>query len=86
MESKQVNPTLKKFSIISAKQAVGAIVGNAALGMMLPQVFNFHDLPHVLAFLKATAGFVIAAEAKVWLPKLLAWVNSPTNGDASATP
>lgn len=73
-----MNPTLKKFLVISAKQAVGALVGNAALGTMLPSVFNFHDVSHALAFLKATGGFVLAAEAKVWLPKLLEWVNSPS--------
>jgi hypothetical protein len=69
MESDQVNPKLAKFLVISAKQAVGALVGNAALGTMLPQVFNFHDPAHALAFLKATGGFILAAEAKVWLPK-----------------
>jgi hypothetical protein len=75
-----INKTLSKVLVISLKQAVGALVGNAALGTMLPQVFNFHDPSHALAFLKATGGFILAAEAKVWLPKLLTWVNSPTNG------
>ena len=75
-----MNPTLKKFLVITMKQAVGALIGNTALNAMFPTVFNFHDTAHLLAFAKATLGFVLAAEAKVWLPKLLQWVNSPTNG------
>jgi hypothetical protein len=76
-----MNPAIRKILVISAKQAVGALVGNATLAALLPSVFNFHDPAALLAFAKATLGFVIAAEAKVWLPKILQWVNSPTNGD-----
>lgn len=75
-----MNPKLRVFLIISAKQALGAIIGNSALMAMLPATFNFHDVHGWLAIGKATLGFVMAAEAKVWGPKLLAWVNSPTNG------
>ena len=75
-----MNPTLKRFLIVSAKQAVGAVVGNSALAAMFPHTFNLHDWAGLLAFAKATLGFVLAAEAKVWLPKLLLWANSPTNG------
>jgi hypothetical protein len=72
---------MKIFLTICAKQAVGAIVGNAALWALLPSTFNPHDLSGWINFGKATIGFVAAAEGKVWIPKLLAWVNSPTPGE-----
>jgi hypothetical protein len=81
-----MNPKLKKFLIISAKQAVGAVIGNATLAALLPGTFNFHDWSSLLPFLKSTAALVFAAESKVWLPKLLAWVNSPTNGEGPFVP
>ena len=75
-----MSPKLKAFLIISAKQAVGAVIGNATLYALLPHTFNFHDIAGWTAFASATASFVLAAEAKVWLPKLLIWANSPTPG------
>lgn len=75
-----MNPLLKKFLIISGKQAVGVLFGNAALAAALPKVFNFHDAAGLIAFAKLTGTLVLAAEAKVWIPKLLSWANSPTNG------
>lgn len=75
-----MNATLKKFLIISAKQAIGAVTGNATLGTLFPKIFNFHDAAGLIAFAKATGALVLAAEAKVWIPKLLQWANSPTNG------
>lgn len=73
-----MNPKFRSFLIVSAKQAVGAVVGNTALMAMLPATFNFHDHVAMLNILKATLGFVLAAEAKVWVPKIVIWVNSPT--------
>jgi hypothetical protein len=73
-----MSPKLKTFLIICAKHAVGAVIGNATLATLLPKTFNAHDL---LAFAYSTLGFIAAAEGKVWIPKLLAWVNSPTPGE-----
>lgn len=75
-----MNASVKSMLIISAKQAVGAVVGNSALLAMLPHTFNFHDVTGMIAVVKATVGFILASEAKVWVPKLLQWVNSPTVG------
>lgn len=76
-----MNPSVRNVLLISAKQAVGAIIGNAALAALLPGVFNLHDPAHALAFLKSTLAIVAGAEAKVWVPRILLWVNSPTNGE-----
>jgi hypothetical protein len=70
-----MNPKIKSFLVISSKQAVGAVLGNSVLLALLPQTFNFHDM---LPLAKSTLGFIVAAEGKVWLPKLANWVNSPT--------
>jgi hypothetical protein len=71
---------MKRFLVISAKQAVGAVVGNTALAALFPHTFHLHDWTGIAAFAKAALAFVAAAEAKVWLPKLLQWANSATNG------
>ncbi len=75
-----MNAVVKKVLIISAKQAVGALVGNSALAAMFPAVFHWHSAAGLIAIGKASLGFIAAAEAKVWIPKILLWVNSPTNG------
>lgn len=75
-----MNPIFKAILVISAKQALGAVIGNGTLMALMPKTFNFHDPAGTLALLKATAAVVLAAEGKVWIPRLLKWVNSPTTG------
>jgi len=75
-----LSPQVKAFLIISAKQAVGVLVGNSALWALMPATFNFHDWKGLSNFLLSAVSLVIAAEGKVWIPKLLAWANSPTDG------
>ena len=76
-----MSPKWKTFLTICAKQAVGALIGNSALWALMPQTFNPHDLAGWIAFGKATVGFIAAKEGAVWIPKLTAWVNSPTPGE-----
>lgn len=76
-----MNATLRKVLVISGKQAIGALLGNGVLAGLLPHTFNFHDKAGMMAFATSTLSLVLAAEGKVWIPKLLAWANSPTNGD-----
>jgi hypothetical protein len=73
-----MNLKLKAFLIISLKQALGAIIGNSTLMALFPQTFNLHDWSALIPFIKSTLAFVLAAEAKVWIPKVLNWINSPT--------
>jgi hypothetical protein len=73
-----MNPKMKAFLTISAKQAVGAILGNTVLLALLPKTFNLHDWSSIRPLLSSTLGFIVAAEGKVWIPKLANWVNSPT--------
>lgn len=68
-----MNPKLKAILINSAKQAVNAVLTNAGLMTMFSQTFNFHDPAHALNLLKAAGAAIVAREATIWLPKLLAW-------------
>jgi hypothetical protein len=75
-----LSPKVKALLIISAKQAVGAVMGNSALWALMPTTFNFHDTAGWSHFGLATLSFIWAAEGKVWIPKLYTWINSPTPG------
>lgn len=77
-----MNPTVKKYLIVAAKQAVNAILTNAGLAAMLPSVFNLHNPAGMVAIAKAAGVAVVTREAMVWGPKLLAWSNS--NGDQAS--
>lgn len=74
-----MNATLKKVLIISAKHAVNALLTNAALAGLLPNIFNFHSPAGLLAFGKAALGVVAAREATIWLPVVLKWTQENLN-------
>lgn len=74
-----MNQTFKKVLIISAKHAVNAILTNAALAELLPNIFNFHSSAGLLAFGKAALATVAAREASVWLPVVLKWTQENLN-------
>jgi len=80
-----LNPKLKFFLIVSAKQAVGVVLGNSGLMAAFPNLFNFHDRAGIIAILKATAIIIATAEGKVWIPKLAEWAASPTLPPAGDT-
>jgi len=68
-----MNPTVKRVLIVAAKNAVNALL------VTLPPVVHFGHLnraglEHVLWI---AGSAVLAREASVWVPKLLAWSVSP---------
>ena len=76
----QTHPKWKAALEISAKQAVRAVIGNTVLSQMLPGVFHFHNAAGMWNFGKAAFAIMFAAECQAWIPKLYAWMNSPTPG------
>lgn len=76
-----LHPAVKSFLIISAKNAVFAILTNSALMIQWHSIFNFDNWPGVWAVFRATASVIAAREGLVWLPKLLKW--SQTGADAN---
>lgn len=79
-----MNSKLRSILIISAKNAVNAILTNAALMATMGQWFHLHSRSGLYHVLDATLCTVIGREALVWIPKLLAWSQSDTNGQAKA--
>lgn len=73
-----LNPAVRSTIVISIKAALGAILGNTILINTMHDTFNTGTHAGLINLLKATVAIVGAAESKVWLPKLMAWVNSPT--------
>lgn len=76
-----MNATLRKVLIVTLKNAIRAVLMNVGAWGIDPDHFNvitMAGLKHI-GLLALTA--VASAEAVYWVPKLLAWANSPTNGD-----
>ena len=71
-----LNPTLKAILTVSLKNAVNAILTNAGLMTMMHGEFNFYSSNGWWNLLKATGTVVIAREAMVWGPKIIAWTTS----------
>lgn len=71
-----MNPKLKTFLIISAKNAVNALLTNTGAWLIVPKDFNLHNLAGLdhIALLALTT--ILAREGTVWIPKILAWSQS----------
>jgi len=74
-----MNSKLKIFLTIVAKNAVNAVITNAALMALLPTVFEIHNADGWWNILKLTAGVVGGRELAVWGPVVLRW--SKTKAD-----
>lgn len=75
---------LKSFLVISAKNALNAVLTNAAL---MTTFHNWGQLSTKAGWISigwTTLSVVGAREATVWLPKILAWSTSPTE-DGNST-
>lgn len=73
-----MNPKLRSFLIVFAKQAIIGASTTIAVVWQDPEKFNLNHvagLEHVGLTIAAAVG---AREAMVWGPRLLAWANSPT--------
>lgn len=68
-----MNPTLKNILIISAKNAVNAVLTNSALMAMMSETFNLHSWDGVKHILMAAGSVIGSREAMIWIPKLLRW-------------
>lgn len=79
-----MHPKLKSFLIVCAKNAVNAILTNAALMALIHDQFNFANHSGWVHVLKAAGAAVAAREALVWGPKLLAWSTSGQEQTSSA--
>jgi hypothetical protein len=74
-----MNPRVHSFLMVSLKQAVNAILTNAAASQIWPHLFDIHTRSGWLPILKLIGTIVGARELMVWTPKVLAW--SQSNGD-----
>lgn len=71
-----MSPKLKAFLVISAKQAV-----NAVIVQIIPMIFdngqfNVHSASGLEHIGMLAISAILAKESSVWLPKLLAWSQS----------
>lgn len=77
-----MNPVLKQILIISAKNALNAVL------VTIPPAYHFHHLnraglEHILWVF---ASAVVAREVVIWGPKLMTWSSSPTPPGPPASP
>jgi len=71
-----MNPAVKQFLIVFAKQAVIGASTTVSAVWQAPATFNLntiHGWEHIGLLMLGAVG---AREAMVWGPKLLAWANS----------
>lgn len=73
-----MNATLKSILVVSAKQAVNAILTNAAVTALFPQFMQWGHTAFWYNVGKVALAAVASREAMFWAPKLLAW--SQSNG------
>lgn len=71
-----MNPKLKSVLIITAKNAVNAILTNSALLTLLGNWQQLGTRAGWVLVLKTTLSVVFAREAIAWGPKIIAWSNS----------
>lgn len=76
-----MNPTIRKFLIITLKNAIRAVLMNVGAWGIDPEHFNIITLAGWKHVGLLALAAVASAEAVYWVPKLLAWANSPTNGE-----
>lgn len=73
-----MNPSLKNFLLVVFKNAVNAVLTNAALMVLLHGAFNTNTSAGWWNLGKATLSVIVGREAAVWIPIVLKWSN--TNG------
>lgn len=79
-----MNNRLKSITIVSLKNAINALLTNSAF---LTVTGNWHTLSTRagwLSVLYLAGSTIMAREGIVWLPKILAWSQSPTPDDPPA--
>jgi len=77
-----MTPTVRSFLIASAKNAINAVITNAALIAAIHDQFNLSTANGWIHIGKLTASVILAREAVVWGPRLLAWSQSSDNTDS----
>lgn len=69
----EINPTIKAILIVSTKNAVNALLTNAAFMAMLPTIFNIHSQAGWWNILKMAGATIGARESMIWVPKIIKW-------------
>jgi hypothetical protein len=78
--------SIKNFFMICAKNALNAILTNAALMTMMSGAINIHSADGWWNIGKVTLSVIAAREASVWIPVLLKWSATSADPSASTTP
>jgi hypothetical protein len=74
-----MNPKLKNILIITLKNAVNAVLTNAALMGMLHNLLDVTTRNGWWNIGKVTMATVAAREAMIWVPELLKWSTSTSS-------
>ena len=72
-------PKAKAVLLVSAKNAVNAILTNATMTVFFPQFMQWHTSDWWWNVGKVALAAVASREALVWVPKLIKW--STTSAD-----
>lgn len=81
-----MNPAIKNFFLISAKNAVNALLLNTALWAKFPGVFNLNSKAGLWNFGYGILICIGSREVAVWGPVLLQWSSTSANPAAIQLP
>lgn len=80
-----MNPAVKNFLIQALKNATNAALVTIAPMLSAPDRYNWHTLKGLEHMGAVVLGAILAREAMVWGPKLLAWSQSTDTPQLAAT-
>lgn len=81
-----MNPAIKNFFLISAKNGINALLTSSALMALNWGAFNFTSKAGWWNLGKVCFSVIAAREATVWLPILLKWSSTSANPAAIELP
>lgn len=71
-----MTPATRSFLVAVAKNAINAVITNAALITAIHDQFNLSTANGWIHIAKLTGSVILAREIVVWGPKVLAWSQS----------
>jgi hypothetical protein len=78
--------SIKNFFLIVAKNALNAVLTNAALMTTMSGAFNMHSSDGWWNLGKATLSVIAAREVAVWVPVMLRWSATTADPAGAVTP
>ena len=71
---------IKRVLLITIKSGVNALLTTGAVVIAFHDTISFYSNATIRHLAFIAGGAIFAREVVVWLPRIMAWTESPTNG------